>query len=145
MVKTLESPLDCKESNLSVLKKISPEYSLEGLTVKLKLQYFGHLVWRADHWKRCGERWKAKEKGMAEEEIVEQHHWLIGHEFEQTLGDSEGQGAWRAAVHGVAKSWTQLSDWTSSLQNALIKQQKLLILLILTLMHTSLFYPGPCV
>ena len=46
--KTLESPLDCKESNQSILKEISPEYSLEGLTLKLKLQYFGHLMPRAN-------------------------------------------------------------------------------------------------
>ena len=46
--KTLESPLDCRRSNQSILKEISPEYSLEGLTLKLKLQYFGHLIWRTD-------------------------------------------------------------------------------------------------
>ena len=46
--KTVESPLDCRRSNQSILKEISPEYSLEGLMLKLKLQYFGHLMWRAD-------------------------------------------------------------------------------------------------
>ena len=46
--KTLKRPLDCKEINQSILKEISPEYSLEGLMLKLKLQYFGHLMWRAD-------------------------------------------------------------------------------------------------
>ena len=50
--KTLESPLDCKEINQSVLKEINPDYSLEGLKLKLKLQYFGHLMLRADPWKR---------------------------------------------------------------------------------------------
>ena len=48
MEKTLESPLDCKRSNQSILKEINPEYSLEGLVLKLKLQYFGHLIQRAD-------------------------------------------------------------------------------------------------
>ena len=55
-----------------------------------------------------------KDKGVAEDEIVRQHHWLNGHEFKQTLGDSEVQGSWCAAVYGVAKSRTQLSNWTSS-------------------------------
>ena len=49
---------------------------------------------------------------MTEDEMAGWHHWLNGHEFEQTPGDSEGQEAWRAAVHGVAKNWTHLSDWT---------------------------------
>ena len=53
LVKTLESPLDCKEMNQSVLKEINPEYSLEGLILKLKLQYFGHLCEKLTHWKRC--------------------------------------------------------------------------------------------
>ena len=48
----LESPLDCKRSSQSILKEISPEYSLEGLMLKLKVQYFGHLMQRATHWKR---------------------------------------------------------------------------------------------
>ena len=54
-----------------------------------------------------------EEKGVTEDEMVGWHHWLSGHEFEQTLGDSEGREAWRATVHGFTKSWTQLSDWTT--------------------------------
>ena len=50
--KPLESPLDCKEINKSILKEISPEYSLEGLMLKLKLQYFGHLMWKADSFEK---------------------------------------------------------------------------------------------
>ena len=50
--KTLESPLDCRRSNQSILKEISPEYSLEGLMLRLKLQYFGHLMWRTDSWEK---------------------------------------------------------------------------------------------
>ena len=53
---------------------------------------------------------KREEKGMTEDEMVGWHHQLNGHEFEKTPGDSEGQAAWRAAVHGVTNSWTQLSD-----------------------------------
>ena len=74
-----------RRSNQSILKEINPEYSLEGLRLKLKLQYFGHLMWRTDSLER------QEEKGMTEDEMVGWHHWLNGHEFEQTSGDSEGQ------------------------------------------------------
>ena len=55
-----------------------------------------------------------QEKGTIEDEMVGWHHWLNGHEFEQTLGDGEGQEAWHVAVHVVAKRRTQLSDWTTT-------------------------------
>ena len=76
--KTLESPLDCKE--------ISPECSLEGLMLKLRLQYFGHLMQRAEElfiWKDpdAGKDWGQEEKGMTEDEMVGWHHWLNGHEL----------------------------------------------------------------
>ena len=83
-------------SNHSILKEISPEYSLEGLMVKLKLQYFGHWSEESAHWKRpwCWKKnWGQEEKGAAKDEMVGWHLWLSGHEFEQTLGDSEGQGS----------------------------------------------------
>ena len=73
--KTLESPLNCKETNQSILKQISPEYSLEGLMLKLKLQYFGHLMLTADSWKGpdSGEDWRQEEKGTTEDEMVGWH------------------------------------------------------------------------
>ena len=72
----------------------------------LKLQYFGHLMPNSlEKILRL-----EKDKGMAEDEVVRYHHCLSGHEFEQTLGDSEGQEACQAAVHGVTKSRTRLSD-----------------------------------
>ena len=94
------SIVDFKEqlrSNQSILKEINPEYSLEGLMLKLKLQYFGQLMWRATHWKRfwCWERLGQEVKGETEDEMVGWHHQLNGHEFQQTLGDSEGQGSLR--------------------------------------------------
>ena len=98
-------------SNQSILKEISPEYSLEGLM--LKLQHVGHLMQRTDSLEKTlmlGKIVGKEEKGMIEDEIVGWHHQLNGHEFERTLGDGEGQEAWHAAVHGVVKSWTQLSD-----------------------------------
>ena len=60
-----------------------------------------------------GKGWRQK-KGAAEDEMIRYHHQLSGHEFEQTLGDSEGQEAWHALVHVVTNNWTQLSDWTTT-------------------------------
>ena len=91
----LSVPWTARRPDQSVLKEINPEYSLEGLMLKLKLQYFGHLMWRA-YWLEktdAGKDWGQKEKGAAEDEMVGWHHRLNGHEFEQTLGDSEGQGS----------------------------------------------------
>ena len=70
--KTLESPLDCKRSNQSILKEISPECSLEGLMLKLKLQSFGHLMRRADSFEKTlmGEDGRKEEKGTTEDEVV---------------------------------------------------------------------------
>ena len=80
------------ESNQLIPKEINPEYSLDGLLLKLKLQYFGHLMWRADSLEKidAGKDWRQDEKGMTEDEMVGWHHWLHGHEFKQTTGDSEG-------------------------------------------------------
>ena len=73
---------------MSILKEINPEYSLEGLMLKLKLQYFSHLMRKANSL----ERLKAGE-GAREDDMVGWHHQLNGHESEQTPGDSEGQGS----------------------------------------------------
>ena len=94
--KTLESPLDCKEINQSILKKISPEYSLEGLMLKLNLQYFGHLMWRTDSFEKtlnAGKDWRQEEKKTTQDEMVGWHHGLNGHEFEQAPGVGDGQGS----------------------------------------------------
>ena len=84
-----------RTSNQSILKEISPEYSLEGLMLKPKLQYFGHLIQRADSLEKTliRERLKVKEKGATEHEMARYYHGLKGHESDQTLGDSEGQGS----------------------------------------------------
>ena len=86
-----------RRSNQSILKEISPECSLEGLMLmlKLKLQYFGHLMWRTDSVGKdpaAGKDWR-QEKGMTEDEMVGWHHRLNGHEFEQALGVGDGQGS----------------------------------------------------
>ena len=88
--KRLLSLLESKRSNQSIIKEISSEYSLEELMLKLKLQYFGHLTGRADP--HAGKNWRQEEKGTTEDEVVGWHHWLDAYEFEQALGDGEGQG-----------------------------------------------------
>ena len=91
--RTLESPLDRRRSIKSILKEISPEYSLEGLMLTLKLQYFGHLMWRTDSGKDpdAGEDWRREEKGTIEDEMVGWHHRLDRHGFEWTPGVGDGQ------------------------------------------------------
>ena len=91
----LRVPWTARRSNQSTLKEISPEYSLEGLMLKVKLQYFGHLTWRTNSLEKApdaGKDWKL-EKGMTGDELVGGHHWLNGHEFEWALGDGEWQGS----------------------------------------------------
>ena len=100
-------PWTARKSNQSVLKEINPEYPLEGLMLKPKLQYFGHLMWRAGTLEKTLmlERLKAAGQG---DEMVGWHHQLNGHNFEQTQEIMKGKEAWCAAVHGATKSWTWL-------------------------------------
>ena len=81
-------------SNKSILKEINPQQSLEGLMLKLKRQYFGHLMWRVGSLDKILMLGKTKSrKRSSQDEMVGWHHWLNGHEFEQIAGDSEGQGS----------------------------------------------------
>ena len=78
-----------------MLKEINPEYSLEGQILKVKLQYFGHLMQRADSLEKTlmvGKIEGGRKRGMTEDEMVGWHHRLNGHKFEQALGDGDGQG-----------------------------------------------------
>ena len=93
----LESPLDSKEIKQSILKEISPEYSLEGLMLKLKLQYFGYLLQRTDSLEKTlmllGKIIGRKRREQQEDERVGQHHRLNGYDSEQALEVGEGQGS----------------------------------------------------
>ena len=89
-------PWTTRRSNQSILKEINPEYSLEGLMLKLKLQYFGHLMLKADSLEKTPMLRKIegrRRRRAAEDELVGWRHQLNGHEFEQTQGNSEGEGS----------------------------------------------------
>ena len=91
----LRVPWTARRSNQSILKEISPEYSLEGLMLKLTLQYLGEpdaKNWLIRKDPDAGKDWR-QEKGETEDEMMGWHHWLNGQEFEQTLGDGERQGS----------------------------------------------------
>ena len=114
--KTLESPLDCKEIQPVHLKEIGPGISLEGLMLKLKLQYFGHLMWS---WligkdSDAGRDWGQEEKGTTEDEMAGWHHWLDGREFGWTLGVGDGQGGLPCCSPWGLKEWvmTEWLNWT---------------------------------
>ena len=108
-----------RRSSQSILKEISPGCSLEGLMLKLKLQYFGHLMSRADSFEDsdAGKDWGQEERGMTENEMVGWHHRLNGHEFEYTPGVDDRQGGLACCSpwgRRVSLGWaTELTHWLS--------------------------------
>ena len=114
----LTAPWSARRSKQSILKEISPECSLEGLMLKLKCQYFGHLMaknWLIGKYPDAGKDWRQEEKGTTDDEMVGWHHWLDGHEFEQALevGDEQGSlvccSPWSCKVSDMTEglNWTE--------------------------------------
>ena len=112
----LRVPWTARRSNQSILEEISPGCSLEGMMLKLKLQYFGHLMWRVDSLEKtdAGRDWGQEEKGMTEDEMAGWHHWLDGRESGWTPGVGDGQGGLACCNswgHRVRHDWaTERTD-----------------------------------
>ena len=119
----LRVPWTTRRSNQSILKETSPKYSLEGLMLKLKLQYYGHLMWRADSLENTltlgkieGRKRRGRQRVRWLDSITDSMDMSLS-KLQELVMDTE---AWSAAVHGVAKNLTQLSDWTEDTEKLIM-------------------------
>ena len=117
----LRVPWTARRSSQSILKEISPGCSLEGMMLKLKLQYFGHLMWRVDSLEKtdAGRDWGQEEKGTTEDEMAGWHHQLDGCEFEWTPGVGDGQGGLACCDSWGRKEsdTTERLNWTEPIES----------------------------
>ena len=129
----LRVPWTAMRSNQSILKEISPEYSFERPMLKLKLQYFGHLMWRANSMENTlgnGKDW-VQQKGVTEDEWLDGITDSMDMNLSKRLETVKDREAWHAEVHWVAKSWTALSNWitiTIPEDTAILKLSQLITL-----------------
>ena len=125
----LRVPWTARRSNQSILKKTSPKYSLEELMLKLKLQYFGHLMWRADLLEKTlmlGKTEARRRRGWQKSRWLDGITYSMDRNLSKLLEMVKDREAWHSAIHGVAKSRTQLSNWTT-MPNMHMKYSKTMI------------------